>query len=218
MRDMTIEMAEGVSQPIFRPVVLGYLDILGDPISMWTGAGYFQPTGSDDEILNGKTFFSAQAFVEISDIKEDQGIGGPVSIVLKANDIDEDSLRQFVRDKRKWRGRNAYLWMGLFNETMNGVLPYPIRIKTGIMTRVLVNRTSSEVLLELTVDVDLQNAKASPFRWVDQSRVYEADKFASFVASLGNKPGGLERPSVAAPALSKSTGIYGDNYNREQDW
>lgn len=212
-REMTPAMSTALQAPVLRPVLIGYLDILSDPISMWTGAGFFQPSGSPDEILNGKTFFPDQSFADVSDIKEDQGIGGPVSIILKANNLDEDAMRQFVRDKRQWRGRNAYLWMGLFNEAMNAVLEYPVRIKTGIMTRVVINRTDTEVALELTVDVDLQNAKASPFRWTDHPRIFEDDTFSSFVGKLANKPSGLERPNSAT-----RPGGWDSAYDRDQAW
>src|SRR5690625_978048 len=121
MRDMTPEMQAGLESPVIRPVVIAHLDILGDPISMWTGAGNFAPTGSPDEILNGKVYVPDRSFVDMSTVSEDDGIGGPLTIVLKGNDLNQDVLRQVVRDRRRWRGRDAYVWLGLLNEELNGV-------------------------------------------------------------------------------------------------
>lgn len=202
-RDLTAAMATAIEQPVIRPVLIAYLDIASDPIAMWTGAGTFLPTGSDDAVLNGKTFYPDQSFIDVSEIVEDQGIGGPVTISLKADELDEDALRQIVRDRRAWRGRNAYLWMGLLNTDLNAVLEYPVRIKTGIMTRVVVNRSYGQVNLEITVDVDLQNAKSAPFRWLDHQRIYDGDTFSSYIIELANKPSGLERPSWITTASNK---------------
>lgn len=205
MRDMSMQMQEGFEAPVIRPVLISYLDILGDSISMWTGPGAFSATGTPDSILNGKVFLSTESFVDASEITEDNGIGGPVSILLKANNINEDALRQMVRDKRRWRGRAAYMWMGLLNEDLNAVYEFPIRIKTGIMTRIVVNRSSSTVNIELTIDEDLQNAKSSPFRLTDHQRIFPEDMFSAFVVGLANKPAGIERPKGTPPLRDLST-------------
>lgn len=195
-RDLTATMQTALAQPTIRPVLIAYLDIATDPISMWTGAGTFAPTGSGDAILNGKTFYATQSFVDSSDIVEDQGIGGPVTVVLKANNLDEDALRQISRDRDAWRGRAAYIWLGLLNETLNAVHADPVRIKTGIMTQVIVTRSFSEVQIQLTIDVDVSNARSAPFRLLDHQRIHPGDTFSSFVIELSNKPSGLERSNL----------------------
>jgi hypothetical protein len=214
-RDLTATMQTALAEPTIRPVLIAYLDIASDPISMWTGAGTFAPTGSGDAILNGKTFYSAQSFVDVSDIVEDQGIGGPVSIVLKANDLDEDALRQIARDRDAWRGRPAYIWMGLLNSTLNAVHADPVRIKTGIMTQIIVARSFSEVAIKLTVDVDVSNARSAPFRLLDHQRIHPGDTFSSYVIELSNKSSGLERTSG-----SMNVAAYDQNeaWARDNQW
>lgn len=212
-RDLTTTMATAVAQPVIRPVLIAYLDIASDPISMWTGAGTFAPSGSPDAVLNGKMFYPDQSFIDMSDIIEDQGIGGPVTIILKANDLDEDALRQIVRDRRAWRGRSAYMWLGLLNENLNAVLEYPVRIKTGIMTRVVVTRSYGNVNLEITIDADLQNARSAPYRILDHQRIFAGDTFSAFIIELGNKPAGLERPSgTVATATAAGDRDSGDPF------
>lgn len=211
-RDLTPTMQAALSQPVIRPVLIAYLDIASDPIAMWTGAGLFQPSGTSDAVLNGKTFYPDQSFIDVSEITEDQGIGGPVTLVLKANELDEDALRQICRDRRAWRGRNAYLWLGLLNADLNAVHADPVRIKTGIMTRVVVNRSYGDVSLEITVDLDLQNAQSSAFRLLDHQRIHAGDTFSSFMIELGNKPSGLERPSGV---MNVSSYEYNEALRRE---
>lgn len=196
LRDMSGDMQNAVSGAIFRPVLIGYLDIMTDPVQMWTGPGTFGPSGTPDTILNGKLFTPFESFVDVSDIKEDDGIGGPVTILLKGADLDETALRQIVRDRRQWRGRAAYLWLGILNTAENAVLSYPIRIKTGVMTRFLVSRAPQGVSLELTVDEDLGGAKSAPFRITDHREVYPTDTFSAYLVQLANKPQGLEQGDV----------------------
>jgi hypothetical protein len=192
-RDLTTAMQTAIQQPVIRPVLIAYLDIDSDPITMWTGAGTFMPTTSGDAILNGKTYYPSESFIDVTDIVEDQGIGGPVTITLKANDIDEDALRQVCRDRAAWRGRDAYLWLGLLDTDLKSVYADPVRIKTGIMTSMTVNRSYNEVFIQLVVDVDIQNARTAPFRLLDHQRVHAGDTFSSFMVELSNKPSGLER-------------------------
>jgi hypothetical protein len=195
-RPMTSAMSTALGSKTIRPVVIAYLDIASDPIAMWTGQGTFVPTGTGDAVLNGKMFYPEQAFADMSDVSEDQGIGGPVTVSLKANALDEDALRQVVRDRREWRGRAAYIWMGLYSEGFGSVIADPIRIKTGIMTQVVVKRAAGDVSIEITIDTDLQNAKSAPFRWTDHARIYPTDTFSAYVHELANKPAGLERQNL----------------------
>jgi hypothetical protein len=207
-RDLTVAMQGALQDPVIRPVLIAYLDIDSDPISMWTGAGTFMPTGSGDSVLNGKTFYAAQSFVDVSDIVEDQGIGGPVTIILKAESLDQDALRQIARDRAAWRGRPAYLWMGLLDTDLKSVYADPVRIKTGVMTSVVVNRSYSDVSIQLTIDVDIGNARSAPFRLLDHQRIHSGDTFSSFIIELSNKPAGLEN----RPLVSNGGALYpGDN-------
>ena len=203
-RPMTTAMSTALNQQVIRPVLIAFMDIASDPITMWTGPGAFAPTGSGDSVLDGKTFLPAESVADVSDIQEDQGIGGPVTILLKANDLDTDALRQFVRDRSAWRGRPAYLWMGLFDSTAVAVISSPIRIKTGIMTRVSVVRSEQDVYIELIIDADLQNARSAKFELIDHQRIYPDDRFSAFILELANKPSGLER----SPALQQFRDEY----------
>ena len=195
-RPMTSAMQTALTSKTIRPIIIAYLDIASDPISMWTGQGTFLPSGTADAILNGKTFYPEQAFADMSEVSEDQGIGGPVTVSLKANSLDEDALRQIVKDRREWRGRPAYIWMGLYAEGFASVIADPVRIKTGIMTQVIVKRAGGDVSIDITIDADLQNAQSAPFRWTDHARIYSTDQFSAFVHQLANKPAGLERQSL----------------------
>lgn len=194
MTNITQDMKDASGKRIFQPVVIAYLDIQGDPIAMWTGNGDFMPSGTSDEVLNGKTFLRSESFADISEIETNQGIGGPVTISLKANDLDESALRQVVRDKRLWLGRRAYIWLGLYDDDAKQVLSDPIRMRSGIITEAETPRSSNVTVLNFTIDSDLQNAKGAEFLLISHPNAAPGDTFTSFMLELANKPNGFQRP------------------------
>lgn len=198
-RDLTSGMVTGLEANTVRPVLLGRFDIVSDPLVAWTGYGTFAPTGTGDAALDGQTFFSMAPFLELSDIKEDQGIGGPASITISGHDLDDELLRQIIRDKRQWRGKKAWLWLGLLNADEATVVSNPARIKTGVMTQMTTTRSGEEASVTVTIDQDLGRARGSLFRWLDHTRIYAADTWSTFIVQLSNQPGGIEDQNVYNP-------------------
>jgi len=190
-RDMTTAMSDALQETSVRPVLIGRFDIVSDPVYVWTGPGIFGPSGSGDSAMDGQNFDPLAPFVEISNIAEDQGIGGPVTITLSGQDLDETALRQVVRDKRQWRAQKAYLWSGLLDTDNYTVISYPVRIKSGIMTNMRVNRGAEESTVSVTLDRDRGGAISAPFRWIDHPRIYPSDKWGTFLPKLSNNPEGL---------------------------
>lgn len=203
-RDLTPTAAQALQENVVRPVLIGRLDFLGDPVYSWTGPGLFVPSGSGDSALDGNSYDPAEAFIDISAITENQGIGGPVTITAKAHLRDEPLLRQLVRDRRAWRGRPAYLWLGLLNSDENAVLNYPTRIKTGVMTNMLITRDAETASVQITVDTDLGNARSAEFRWLDHARYHPSDTWSSYILKLANKPLGVERGQVSPPNIRQN--------------
>lgn len=193
-RDLTAGMSTALVAGTVRPVLVGRLDILTDPITAWTGHGVFSPTGTGDTALDGQVFVGMAPFVELSQVLEDQGIGGPVTLTVTGHDLDEDALRQVVRDKRQWRLRKAWLWLGLLNVDEATVIADPVRIKTGIMVQMSVERKPDGPVAIVTIDRDLGFAKSGAFRWVDHPRLFPTDTWSTFVVELSNKPTGFELP------------------------
>lgn len=191
MRDLTSAMTTGLTDRVIRPVLIGRLDIQTDPVAAWTGPGIFAPSGTGDTELDGYTFDGIEGFIDISNIKEDQGIGGPVTLTATAHDLDDNLLRQLVRDKRTWRGQNAFLWLGLLDETAN-VISNPTRIKTGVMTSMEIQRRPDDSSVVVTIDQDLGNASSPPFLILDHPRIWSGDTFATFMTKLANKPQGFD--------------------------
>lgn len=194
-RDLTSGMKTALEGAVIRPVLIGRFDILNDPLVAWTGPGTFAPTSTGDPALDGQVFFGMAPYIEMADVVEDQGIGGPTTLKVAGHDLDEELLRQIVRDKRTWRGRGAWLWLGLLNVDEATVLPDPVRIKTGIMAQMTMGRDGEDATVTVTIDRDLGRAQGALWRWLDHTRIFPNDAWSTFMIELANKPEGLfDRP------------------------
>ena len=181
---------------VVTPVLILRLDILTDPLTAWTGFGTFAPSDTGDTAMDGQVFVPAAPVVEMSDISENQGIGDSVTLTIAGNHIDLPLLRQIVRDRRQWRGRDAWIWIGLLDEDKASVYTSPIRVKTGVMTQMTVDRKPTNATVTITIDKDLGRAKGAPFRWVDHPRLYPTDTWSSFIIALSNRPEGLTNTNL----------------------
>lgn len=190
-RDITAGMKTALEAGAVRTVLLGRFDIVTDPLIAWTGPGTFLPTSTGDPALDGQTFIGMAPYIELSDIAEDQGIGGPTTIVVSGHDLDEDLLRQIVRDKRVWRGRGAWLWLGLLNADEATVVANPVRMKTGVITQMSIIRDKEQASVAVTIDRDLGRAQGALYRWLDHTRIYPGNTWSTFIIRLSNQPGGI---------------------------
>lgn len=191
-RDIHASTDTALQANVVIPVLIGRLDIAVDPIIAWSGPGTFAPVATGDTAMDGQTFSPLAPFITLTNIAEDQGIGGPVTLTLAGHDLDEDALRQVVRDKRAWRGKKAYLWEGLLDTSdEKTVIANPVRIKTGVMVQITTNRDKESASVSVTIDMDIGNAKSAPYRWIDHTRFWSADEWSTFIIKLANKPVGF---------------------------
>lgn len=215
-RELHADAVTALQTSVIRPVLLVRLDILSDPLTAWTGPGLFAPTGTGDAALDDQIFAAAAPIVNLSEITEDKGIGGPVTLTVSGHALDEDLLRQIVRDKRQWRGRDAWLWMALLDDDQKTVISNPFRIKTGVITSITTLRAADEAVVQVTIDRDLGNAKSAPFRLQDHPRFWPSDTFATFMVTLANKPRGfsnVDMPSGDEPNPELVDGYYDRDYH-----
>ena len=208
----TSQMQAGLEAHIVRPVLIASLDIAGDPIKGWTGPGLFMPVGTGDTALDGNVFDPQEAPVEISDFVDNQGIGEAVTITMAAVDLDQDVIRQLIRDKRKYLGRRATIWFALLDETEAGVLPNPERLKTGVIVSMSMSRNKEQETIEIIIDEDLGGSRGGELRIIDHTKFWADDTFSSFVHKLVNRPGGI-KGSVSSGGGGGGFSKYGDRFD-----
>ena len=217
----TAQVQTALEAPIVRPVLIARFDIAVDPVLGWTGPGLFAPTGTGDAALDGQIFDPQEAPVEVSDFVDNQGIGEAVTITMSAVDLDQDVLRQLVRDRRNYLGRKAWIWFGLLDDTEAAVLPDPERLKTGVIVSMSRRRLNGEEVVDIVIDEDLGGRSGSELRIIDHTRFHAGDTFSSFVLKLVNRPSGVratirssdvaDGPTPSGPTPS-GTGISTTNF------
>lgn len=190
-------MEDALGLPVVRPVLIGRLDIAGDPILAWDGPGIFAPSGTGDPALDGQLFDPVEAFVSMTDVQSDQGLGGPLTITASGADLDDPALRQLVRDRRVYQGRNAWVWLGLLDEDEASVIPDPVRLKTGVITTMTVRRDRDQATVEIVIDEDLGGARGRGVKIIEHDAFWPGDTFSSFALRLLNSRQGI-------PGLSDS--------------
>lgn len=190
---------------VVRPVFIGRFDILNDPLTAWTGHGLYAPSSSGDSALDGYVFTPTDAPVEISDIDQSSSIASPMSLLFPAHKLEEDVLRQVVRDKRQWLGRKAWIWMGFMNAEQNALVGHPLRIYSGYMTNMKIDVSLTQSVARLTIDQDLARSRGGRFRWVDHARIRPGDTASTFVQKLFNRPQGV-RGTTGGPSSNPSVG------------
>jgi hypothetical protein len=196
-------MSAGLAQQTVHPVLIARFDILSDPLTCWTGPGVFAPSSTGDTAMDGQIFAGLPPLMGIGDIVEDFGPGGPTTITIAGHQLDQVLLKQVVRDRREWRGRKAWMWMGLLDSDNKTVLTNPVRIKTGIMASMTTIRNSDTYEVQVTIDRDLGRAQGSVFRLMDHIRFYPSDKFSTWLPLMAN-----QSENFAIKSIYKGTGSY----------
>jgi hypothetical protein len=217
VRPLHADTIVAVQERVVRPVLIGRLEIVSDPIIAWTGPGIFAPVSTGDAAMDGQTFSPLAPFLEMDNINENQSFGGPVTLTLTGHDLDVEALRQVVRDKRQWRGQKAWLWQGLLSADEKTVVLNPVRIKTGLMVHMSTLRDKQKATVSVIIDEDLGNAFSAPYRWIDHTRLFPTDTLSTYVIKLANKPEGLERADIIANYRSDRDDDDDRRYNRYDD-
>lgn len=208
-------LADVLAAATVRPVTVGWLDFKDDPARGWDGPGSFLPIATGDTDLDGQTFLNADGAVEIGDFKQDQGIGGPVTISFAAGETDDESIvTQLIVDRRAFLGRRAKFWRMFLSSDEATVLPEFDVLFNGVMVGASAERQiGSAAQISVTCDQDTQKARSAPVRWSDHQVFYPTDTASSFINDLargaiaGGEPGAgpqprwlpTDRPSPGTP-------------------
>jgi len=198
-RDLSAAMQTALQDRVLSDVAIGRLDIASDPVYFWTGPGLFAPSGTGDAALDGNVYDSDEAPADISEISEDPGGEDSVLLTFPAHDMDQNLLRQIVRDRRQWRLRKAWLWKGLLDTSdLKTVIANPMRAFTGVITNVRVMRDDEGAGVAVTLGRDYGLATGTPYRIINHARLWPGDTYSAYLLKLANKPGGLEASDVRA--------------------
>lgn len=179
-------LVDVLAATVVRPVVVGFLDIDTDPVRGWTGPGIFAPSGTGDPDLDGETFLSVAGAIDMTEIREDQGMGGAITVTFAAGDMDDEEIfAQLVADRRAFMGRKAKFWRFFLSEDEASVLTDFAVLFDGVMISAKTSRKSGNpATIAVTCDQDTQKSRGVPARWIDHQFHYPTDTFSTFINDL----------------------------------
>ena len=133
------------------PVFFVRLNIDTDPVYAWTGFGPKSFTSTGDSALDGITFLGIGNIAEIGSLEEKEDGSQSVPLILPGVDLNDDVLKQIVRDNRTWRRKKGYIWFTTMEPdgTLSGT---PTRVKTGRMDVFSVEQDGEEGVVKVDLE------------------------------------------------------------------
>ncbi|MEM9881173.1 MAG: hypothetical protein AAF862_18045 [Pseudomonadota bacterium] len=168
-----------------RPAWAVHLEIDQDPVSVWTGPGTFAPAGTTDAALNGKVFESVGSapVIGVGPVTDDDNGVSPLTLAVGGADLNEDGARQFIRDRRSYQGRDAYVWFCLLD--VNYSQAFAERYYTGAMS-VATLQDGDEPIISLPIDRDIRLVQTPPRKLSRQSEIWPGDTFSDWIVDAAN--------------------------------
>ena len=178
-----------VSNTVLPLAAIVYLDILDDPLYVWTGFGdlVFGIGETGDPSLDGKIFGGTGDVIQIGQINE--GIGGSdvLEISFPAADIGLPMLRQLITNRNRWQFRRAVVWLMLLDPDTFAIAGKPFRVKTGRMDQMplIENEEGSYVRCRIEGQQSYGNTPLAT-RYSEQTDINPNDTSQKWVHSLAN--------------------------------
>lgn len=212
-RDLDPALETALEQPVIRPVWILRLDIEGDPVYIWTGAGDLTITGSGDSALDGYTFVGVGNIGDIGVIQDTQKGSNALKLKLPGVELDKYLLDQIVNLKRVWQFRDAWVWFGLLDSSQSIVIN-PFRIKTGRMDSLTITDDGKEGTVSLVIEShQAYTGRALGTSYSEQKELDATDTSQDYIHDLANK-----QPSIGESSQSSGGGGGGALGGKEIDY
>lgn len=188
---------------IIKPVFLGFVDFLNEPMRVNTSGADMAFTGTGEPDIDGFTFLGLRAdVVDIGSVSN--RADGTDSITVKLSGLqtlDADVLAE-IEDPANWRSREIRLWRIIRNAAnvqQGGIQHY----YTGYMSNLKMPVTPTGQTIEVTVESYLAAyAAASNRSYLDQEKYDSGDLSArAAIAIANNASGGSPAGNTFAPTV-----------------
>lgn len=183
---------------VIKPVFLGFVDFLNEPMRVNTSGADLTPTGTGDIDLDDQTFMGLRA--NVIDIGPVANRGdGTDSIQIKLSGLpalDADMLAE-IADPANWRSREIRLWRiirNALNVQQGGIQHY----YTGYMSNLTMPVSTTGQTIEVTVESYLAAyGPASNRSYLDQEKYDSGDLSARAAIAIANNASGGSPAGIA---------------------
>lgn len=189
------------------PAWLFRLDIEGDPVIVWTGARDISFGAMSDPALSNLTFERVGNVGDIGNIVDGRGGSQAVQLKLPGVDLDDDALRQVVRDRRRWQFRQAWIWIATLDANYD-LVGEPFRVKTGRMDRMKVGKGRRGSYVQLTIEShQAYAAQVGNQKYSELADFDPTDTSQNFVHDLANRVAIIGGAVANNPAVNAAVSV-----------
>lgn len=188
-----------LAQPIIRPHLVGWFDITGDPVRATTAPYTVTFSGTGDTDLDTYTFKGADdndsdpQVVDLSPVRHKESGSDTLVVTLSGIITLDSTLLTALGTRSNWQGRDARLWMMLYDEA-NAVVGNVWNIYTGYMSAVSIGGSPEGQTISVSVESYLASLSEPSNRTLLSQKDYDsgdlsAEKsiaIANGTSALGN--------------------------------
>lgn len=204
--------ATALGASLLHPCYVGWLDFLGDPVRVTTAPYSVTFAGTGDADLDGKTFDAiTPELVGVSEVHhQDQG-SDTVTATLGGLIGPNTDLLNIIGDRSKWQGRNARLWLMLYDTAfarIGNVWPY----YTGILLDAGIKGSIEAQTIEVQIESYLASFDEPSNRtYLDQKSYDAGDLSAEAAIAIANGTTGsaLMGTGGGMPGIGGDYNLYG---------
>lgn len=216
VRPLDPATATATTQSIIPLAAIVKLYVVGDPLLAWTGYGdlVFAANQTGDTELDGNTFKGLEDIVELAGISE--GIGGTdgLEITLPGVDLNDDEMKQVIRDRDRWQFQRGIVWLMLLDPDTYAIAGKPFRIRTGRIDNMPYSEANGKGVIKCTIEgQQAYGNEALNSRYSEQVDINPNDTSQTWVWNLANMSAIIGQ--ATAPSLNHQISYTnaGSGYN-----
>lgn len=178
-REITSAQSAAAAAASVRCELFCLLDFAGGVVRLWTGQG--------ETSWGGATWLGVGTFGGVSPVEETRSVQAN-GVQLSLSGIPSELVALALTEH--YRGRQASLWLALYNTTTGAMLDTPLQIFSGIIDTMELNDSGETSTIVLSVEsrlIDLERTRERRYTDEDQQELYPGDLAFEFVESLQNK-------------------------------
>lgn len=179
MRDVTEDFAEAIRENKIYPFMLADIEDINGTFHVWSGYGIL--------VYNEIEYLGLASLGSVSNLEEVESLYAS-GAVLTLNEVPSSLISTALAEIAQ--GKNATLYLGLFDATEETLISAPSVVFKGLTDIPTITDAGESSKIELTVEselIRLENATYFTYTPHDQKRTYPTDTGFDFVASLAEK-------------------------------
>lgn len=187
-----------LSEAVIRPVWLGWLDVLGQPVRVTTAPYPVTFIGTGDPDLDGQTFGALDPgqIISVSEVNNKEGGADTVTCTLSGLISVDSAFMNLIGNRANWQGRVGRLWLMMYDSALQRVgLPWSYYTGYMMVPRILGDPGSEGKPGSQVITIEIESylaalTQASGRTYLSQREYDSADTSADASIAIANGTSG----------------------------